>query len=122
MDDLITLRKNNTGYDIKQLFIGGEGTIGIITAISILCPQRSSAQNVAYFGLESYEKCQEAFREAKDQLGEILSAFELMDGRSQNLLKKATGRKLPLEDEHSFYCLIETSGSNSDHDSEVRMA
>ncbi|KAJ9659473.1 D-lactate ferricytochrome c oxidoreductase [Coniosporium apollinis] len=118
VDDLSKLRKNNTGYDIKQLFIGGEGTIGIITAISILCPQRSPAINAAYFGLESFEKCQQAFREAKSQLSEILSAFELMDGRSQKLLHKASGRKLPLEGEHPFYCLIETSGSNSDHDSE----
>jgi FAD/FMN-containing dehydrogenase len=119
VDDLSKLRKNNTGYDIKQLFIGGEGTIGIITGISILCPQRSPAINVAYFGLESYEKCQEAFREAKNQLSEILSAFELMDGRSQKLVNKATGKKMPLEGEYPFYCLIETSGSNTDHDSEV---
>jgi (R)-2-hydroxyglutarate---pyruvate transhydrogenase len=119
VDDLSKLRKNNTGYDIKQLFIGGEGTIGIITGISILCPQRSPAINVAYFGLESYEKCQEAFREAKNQLSEILSAFELMDGRSQKLVNKATGKKMPLEGEYPFYCLIETSGSNTEHDSEV---
>ncbi|XTI87012.1 FAD-binding domain-containing protein [Cenococcum geophilum] len=118
VDDLSKLRKNNTGYDIKQLFIGGEGTIGIITGISILCPQRSPAINVAYFGLESYEKCQEAFREAKNQLSEILSAFELMDGRSQKLVNKATGKKMPLGGEYPFYCLIETSGSNTDHDSE----
>ncbi|ORY04355.1 hypothetical protein BCR34DRAFT_491593 [Clohesyomyces aquaticus] len=118
VDDLSKLRKNNTGYDIKQLFIGGEGTIGIITAISILCPQRSRAMNVAYFGLESYEKVQDTFREAKNQLSEILSAFELMDGRSQKLITKATGKKMPLEGEHPFYCLIETSGSNSEHDSE----
>ncbi|KAK4985652.1 D-lactate ferricytochrome c oxidoreductase [Elasticomyces elasticus] len=118
MDDLSKLRKNNTGYDIKQLFIGGEGTIGIITAISILCPQRSPAMNVAYFGLDSFEKVQQAFREAKNQLSEILSAFELMDGRSQKLYNRATGKKLPLEGEHPFYCLIETSGSNTDHDSE----
>ncbi|KAK0918430.1 D-lactate ferricytochrome c oxidoreductase [Friedmanniomyces endolithicus] len=89
MDDLSKLRKNNTGYDLKQLFIGGEGTIGIITAISILCPQRSSAINVAYFGLESYEKVMEAFKEAKKQLGEILSAFELMDRQSQSLYHQA---------------------------------
>jgi len=118
MDDLSRLRKNNTGYDLKQLLIGGEGTIGIITKISILCPQRSSAVNVAYFGLDSYEKVQEAFKEAKKQLGEILSAFELMDGQSQKLYQAATGAKLPLEAEHPFYCLIETSGSNTDHDSE----
>ena len=117
VDDLSKLRKNNTGYDIKQLFIGGEGTIGIITGVSIFCPQRSKAVNVAFFGLESYEKVQRAFREAKSQLSEILSAFEMMDGHSQNLVQKATGNKPPLEGEHPFYCLIETSGSNTDHDS-----
>lgn len=118
MDDLSKLRKNNTGYDIKQLFIGGEGTIGIITGVSILCPQRSKAANVAFFGLESFEKVQEAFRAAKSQLSEILSAFELMDGHSQNLVHAVTDKKRPLEGQHPFYCLIETSGSNSDHDSE----
>jgi FAD/FMN-containing dehydrogenase len=118
MDDLSKLRKNNTGYDMKQLFIGGEGTIGIITKISIICPRRSPAVNVAYFGLESYDHVQQAFREAKGQLSEILSAFELMDGRSQKLVNRVTGKKMPLEGEHPFYCLIETSGSNADHDGE----
>ncbi len=118
MDDLSKLRKNNTGYDIKQLFIGGEGTIGIITGISILCPQRSKAVNVAFFGLESFEKAQKAFREAKGQLSEILSAFELMDGQSQDLVHTVTNKKRPLEAKHPFYCLIETSGSNPEHDSE----
>ncbi|KAJ8104695.1 hypothetical protein OPT61_g10620 [Boeremia exigua] len=119
VNDLCTLRKNNTGYDLKQLFIGAEGTIGIITAVSIQCAARSQAVNVAYFGLESYEKVQEAYRTAKGQLAEILSAFELMDGRTQKLVNKVTGKKMPLEGEYPFYCLVETSGSNSDHDAEV---
>ncbi|KAE8446185.1 hypothetical protein EG329_012410 [Mollisiaceae sp. DMI_Dod_QoI] len=118
VDDLSKLRKNNTGYDLKQLFIGAEGTIGIITGVSIICPQRSKAINVAFFGLESFEKVQEAFREAKGQLSEILSAFELMDSHSQNLVHAVTKNKRPLESEHPFYCLIETSGSNSEHDTE----
>ncbi|OHW93336.1 d-lactate dehydrogenase 2 [Colletotrichum incanum] len=118
VDDLCTLRKNNTGYDLKQLFIGGEGTIGIITKVSIICPQRSKAVNVAFFGLESYEKAQQAFKAAKGQLGEILSAFELMDGRSQDLVHAVRQNKRPLEGEHPFYCLVETSGSNGDHDYE----
>jgi FAD/FMN-containing dehydrogenase len=116
VDDLSKLRKNNTGYDLKQLFIGGEGTIGIITGVSILCPQRSNAVNVAFFGLESYEKVQLAFREAKGQLSEILSAFELMDSYSQDVVHRVTKNKRPLDGEHPFYCLIETSGSNSEHD------
>jgi len=117
MNDLCTLRKNNTGYDLKQLHIGAEGTIGIITKVSIQCPQRSSAINVAFFGLESFEKVQQAFREAKGQLSEILSAFELMDGKSQSMVHQVRpDSKKPLEDEHPFYCLIETSGSNGEHD------
>ena len=118
LDDLSKLRKNNTGYDIKQLFIGGEGTIGIITGVSIQCPQRSRALNVAFFGLESFKKVQMAFREAKSQLSEILSAFELMDGQSQDIVHHVTNKKRPLEGGYPFYCLIETSGSNPDHDSE----
>ncbi|KAI1268543.1 hypothetical protein F5Y18DRAFT_415254 [Xylariaceae sp. FL1019] len=116
VNDLSTLRKNNTGYDLKQLFIGGEGTIGMITAVSIHCPQRSKAVNVAFLGAESFEKIQLAFREAKAQLSEILSAFELMDSFSQNLVHTVRENKRPLDDEHQFYCLIETSGSNAEHD------
>lgn len=116
VDSLSTLRKNNTGYDLKQLFIGSEGTIGIITGVAIQCPPRPRATNVAYFGLESYEQVQRAFKTAKSQLTEILSAFELMDGRSQQLVHQSTANKYPLEGEYPFYCLIETSGSNAEHD------
>ena len=118
VDDLSELRKNNTGYDLKQLFIGAEGTIGIITGICVLCPQRPKAVNVAFFGLESFEKVQQAFREAKGQLSEILSAFELMDEQSQEMVQVASGKKRPLEGRHPFYCLVETSGSNPGHDTE----
>ncbi|KAB0395651.1 hypothetical protein E2I00_000525, partial [Balaenoptera physalus] len=45
---LTSLRKDNTGYDLKQLFIGSEGTLGVITAVSILCPPKPSAVNVAF--------------------------------------------------------------------------
>ena len=116
VDSLSTLRKNNTGYDLKQLFIGSEGTIGLVTAVSIICPPRPKAVNVAYFGLESFEQVQQAYLAAKGQLSEILSAFELMDGRSQGLVIESTGNKHPLEGEYPFYCLVETSGSNEEHD------
>jgi FAD/FMN-containing dehydrogenase len=119
LDDLSLLRKNNTGYDLKQLFIGSEGTIGIITAISIVCPQRPTAQNVALFAVDSFEKVQQTFVKTKQQLSEILSAFEMMDANSQRLVGQVTGKKHPLETEAPFYVLIETSGSNADHDSEV---
>ena len=116
VDSLSTMRKNNTGYDLKQLFVGSEGTIGIVTGVSILCPPRPKAVNVAYFGVESYEKLTRAYKEAKGQLSEILSAFELMDGRTQQLVHQTTGNRYPLEGEYPLYCLVETSGSNAEHD------
>ncbi|KAI1107241.1 D-lactate dehydrogenase 2 mitochondrial precursor [Jackrogersella minutella] len=116
VDDLCKLRKNNTGYDLKQLFIGAEGTLGMLTAISIHCPKRSKAVNVAFLSVESYDKLLQTFREAKTQLGEILSAFEMMDSQSQDIYHKVKEVKRPLDGEHPFYCLIETSGSDSEHD------
>ncbi|RMJ26599.1 D-lactate dehydrogenase [Aspergillus sp. HF37] len=116
VDSLSTLRKNNTGYDLKQLFVGSEGSIGMVTGVSVLCPPRPKAVNVAYFGVESYAQLCRAYKEAKGKLSEILSAFELMDGRTQQLVHKTSGNKYPLEGEYPFYCLVETSGSNEEHD------
>lgn len=50
LDCLATLRKDNTGYDLKQLFIGSEGTLGVISAVTILCPRKPKAVNVAFLG------------------------------------------------------------------------
>ncbi|AMD20103.1 HCL048Wp [Eremothecium sinecaudum] len=111
------LRKDNTGYDIKQLFIGSEGTLGVITGVSILCPPRPLAFNVCYLGVDSYETVQKVFTKARSELGEVLSAFEFMDASSQKLTKHHLKNvPSPLEDEFPFYILIETSGSNKEHD------
>ncbi|BFZ53116.1 D-lactate ferricytochrome c oxidoreductase [Savitreella phatthalungensis] len=118
LDNLSTLRKDNTGFDLKQLFIGSEGTIGVITAMSVLCPQRSSAVNVAFFGVESYEKVLEAFVKAKSHLSEILSAYEFMDGGTQAFVSRHSDLKRPFEGDYPFYVLVETSGSSKEHDDE----
>ncbi|KAJ8329386.1 D-lactate ferricytochrome c oxidoreductase [Batrachochytrium dendrobatidis] len=113
------LRKDNTGYDLKQLFIGSEGTLGIITAASILTPLKPKAVNVAVLGVSSYESVQKLFQEARGHLSEILSAFEFFDASCMALVQKhiATSR-LPFDTAAQFYVLIETSGSNKDHDDE----
>ncbi|KAF9313835.1 hypothetical protein BG003_004764 [Podila horticola] len=120
LDNLSTLRKDNTGYDLKQLFIGSEGSLGIITGVSILAPKRSKAINVALLGVSSFEQVQNAFKRSRDELSEILSAFEFWDKASIDLVKQhlVAGANDPLETEHPFYILIETSGSNKDHDDE----
>lgn len=112
------LRKDNTGYDLKQLFIGSEGTLGVITGVSILCPARPVATNVAFLAVESFEAVQKVFVGARRELSEILSAFEFMDGKSQVLTARYLKEPHPIEGEYPFYVLIETSGLNRDHDME----
>ncbi|KAF9161189.1 hypothetical protein BGX21_002402 [Mortierella sp. AD011] len=120
LDNLSTLRKDNTGYDLKQLFIGSEGTLGIVTGVSIMTPKRSKAVNVALLGVSSFENVQAAYKRSRDELSEILSAFEFFDKGSIDLVKKhlVAGKNDPLESPHPFYILIETSGSNKEHDDE----
>ncbi|KAI8968015.1 hypothetical protein BDF20DRAFT_898394 [Mycotypha africana] len=118
LDNISTLRKDNTGYDLKQLFIGAEGTLGIITGVSLLTPKRPKAVNVALIALESFEAIQKAFVLAKDHLTEILSAFEFWDQDSVGVVKSQLMQKskYPLEGKHAFYALIETQGSKREHD------
>ena len=58
LDNMTTLRKDNTGYDLKHLFIGSEGTLGIITEAAILCPPMATSKNLAVLAVSSYEGCQ----------------------------------------------------------------
>ena len=115
IDCLNPLRKDNTGYDIKQLFIGSEGTLGVITAVSILTPPRPQSVNLAFLGCHSFETVVQAYREARSDLGEILSACEFMDAEAMRLVSDHLSLRNPLSD-FPFYVLIETSGSNHDHD------
>ncbi|KAK7094001.1 D-2-hydroxyglutarate dehydrogenase, mitochondrial-like [Littorina saxatilis] len=117
LDCMSTLRKDNTGYDLKQLLIGAEGTLGIITKASILCPQRPNVVSVALLGCANFQGVLDIFRETKTKLGEILSAFEFMDTASMEMI----GENLRLINPISaspFYVLIETGGSNKEHDEE----
>ncbi|KAG7225907.1 hypothetical protein INR49_014335 [Caranx melampygus] len=117
LDCLATLRKDNTGYDLKQLFIGSEGTLGIITAVSVLCPRKPKSVNVVFLGCETFEQLLQTFQLCKGMLGEILSAFEFLDSECMRLLN--THLKLPNPiSECPFYVVIETSGSDAAHDGE----
>ncbi|KAI4327680.1 hypothetical protein L6164_020109 [Bauhinia variegata] len=115
---LKTLRKDNTGYDLKHLFIGSEGSLGIVTKVSILTPPKLSSMNVAFLACKDYASCQKLLQEAKRKLGEILSAFEFLDSQSMNLvLNHLEGTRNPFPTSiHNFYVLIETTGSDESSD------
>uniref|UniRef100_A0A7N6BHR3 D-2-hydroxyglutarate dehydrogenase, mitochondrial n=1 Tax=Anabas testudineus TaxID=64144 RepID=A0A7N6BHR3_ANATE len=117
LDCLATLRKDNTGYDLKQLFIGSEGTLGVITAVSILCPRKPKSVNVVFLGCETFEQLLKTFQLCKGMLGEILSAFEFLDSECMTLLNTHLKLPNPISD-CPFYVVIETSGSDQTHDGE----
>lgn len=75
-------KKDNTGYHLKHLFIGSEGTLGVITRLAIHCPPAPRAINLALIGLDSFDKVLKTFLLAKRDLGEILSGCEMMDSGS----------------------------------------
>ena len=121
IDNMRCLRKDNTGYDLNQLFLGSEGTLGIVTAVSILTPKMSNATNLAFFACSSFENVCKAYKSARSELGEILSAVEFLDKSCVDIvLEELTHLRHPLDDdtESPFYLLIETSGSNDQHDKE----
>ncbi|KAG3275736.1 D-2-hydroxyglutarate dehydrogenase, mitochondrial isoform X2 [Ictidomys tridecemlineatus] len=117
LDCLTSLRKDNTGYDLKQLFIGSEGTLGVITAVSILCPPRPKAVNVAFLGCPGFAEVLQTFSTCRGMLGEVLSAFEFMDAECMQLVQQHLHLASPVQ-ESAFYLLVETSGSSTGHDAE----
>ncbi|KAF7791953.1 hypothetical protein EIP86_002979 [Pleurotus ostreatoroseus] len=121
LDQLSTLRKDNTGYDLKQLFIGAEGTLGIVTGVSILAAPAPIASSNVMLALPKFENVLPLYRETKRQLSEILSAFEFIDRRAYDLaVKHGQGRALNDEDIEGAECfvLVETSGGKREHDEE----
>ncbi|MBZ9992002.1 FAD-binding oxidoreductase [Mesorhizobium sp. BH1-1-5] len=72
------LRKNNTGYDLKQLFIGSEGTLGIITGVEVKLFPKPARTETAYLGLASFEAAIALFNQARRDCSDLISAFEII--------------------------------------------
>jgi FAD/FMN-containing dehydrogenase len=115
VDSMKTVRKDNTGYHLPHLFIGAEGTLGVITKVALATAIRPKSINVVFLGIQTFEQVQHVFKAAKGLLGEILSAFEFFDLECMQLLQKH-GLSNPLETDSKFFILLETHGSNQEHD------
>jgi FAD/FMN-containing dehydrogenase len=111
---LRALRKDNTGYDMKQLFIGGEGTLGIITAATLRLFPLPKAVETALLGLTRVEDAMELFSRARKASGDQLTAFELMSRFGIDMaLKHVTGIVDPLPTIFPWYVLLEVSSSEA---------
>lgn len=112
LDVMQTLRKDNTGLDLKQLFIGSEGVLGVITRLAIQCVPRPRAVCVAFLGCPRFEACLETLQVARRLLLEFLSAVEVMDAETLCCVRDNLHLRMPLAQEHPFCLLIELSGSD----------
>lgn len=112
LDNITTLRKDNTGYDLKHLFIGAEGTLGVITECAILCPPLPKSKQLAIIACESFEDVVEILKKAKLQLSDILQACEFMDKEAMEIVLKNQGREHVFDKSYPFYSIIEVASNN----------
>ncbi|QKD04193.1 FAD-binding oxidoreductase [Mesorhizobium loti] len=81
------LRKDNRGYDLKQLFIGAEGTLGIITGVEVKLFPKPGKVETAYLGLRSFEAAIALFRQARRGCSDLISAFEIIGAECMDLAR-----------------------------------
>ncbi|GJE02304.1 FAD-binding oxidoreductase [Methylobacterium isbiliense] len=107
---LKALRKDNAGYDLKHLFIGSEGTLGIITAAVLKLHPRPASTATAFVGLASAQAALALFTRLRDRAGGRLTAFEYIPPFGLDIvLRHAPGAVRPLDGDHGAYALVEVS-------------
>ena len=110
LHNLNKLKKDNTGYDLKNLFIGAEGTLGVITAAVLRLVPRPRAVETAFVGVPSPEAALDLLGLATERTAGGVTSFELMLRMGIELvLKHGAGCRDPLPDVHPWYVLIELS-------------
>jgi D-2-hydroxyglutarate dehydrogenase len=114
LDNMTLLRKDNTGYDLKHLFIGAEGTLGVITECAVLCGPLPDHKNLVMLACNSFDNVLHILNKAKVELGDVLTAIEFMDAQSLDLvLQNAKQAKDPYDKKFDFYVLIEVATSEA---------
>ena len=114
--NLTSLRKDNRGYDLKQLFIGSEGTLGIITsAVLKLFPAPRNIET-ALFAIPNTDAAIELLGLARNASADLLNAYELVSRIGMEMvIKHIPGAKEPIKDKYEWYVLIEFSSSSKNN-------
>jgi FAD/FMN-containing dehydrogenase len=114
-DGLRSLRKDNTGYDLRDLFIGSEGTLGIITAAVVRVLPRPKSRATAFVGFESVEQAAAFFDLAMERTAGELTAFELMPRIGLDfVLRHTPGSRDPMQSPYPWYALIEIASQREE--------
>ncbi|MDR6953106.1 FAD/FMN-containing dehydrogenase [Ancylobacter sp. 3268] len=115
LDGLRRLRKDNAGYDLKQLFIGAEGTLGVVTAAVLKLFPAIRSRSIAMMQLESVEDALTLFARARAVFGERISSFEIIGSSYMDfVLRYVPGTVMPFAQKSPWYLLIEAGDSQPD--------
>ena len=113
------LIKNNAGYDLKQMFIGSEGTLGVITRLVLRLREQPVTRNMAFVGLDNFDHVAGFLRHMDRSLGGTLSAFEAMWHDFYCLVTSPPARgKPPIAQDYPFYVLVESQGADRELDTQ----
>lgn len=111
--------KNNTGYDIKHLFIGAEGTLGVVTRLVLKLSPLPASQDMAFVGVNSFSQVTDFLNYIDRGLGGTLSAFEVLWKDYYNLVTKPPAEgKPPLNPDYNYFILLEAMGGEQAVDHE----
>jgi len=111
--------KNNAGYDLKHLFIGSEGTLGVITRLVLRLRERPTSTSTALASAQSFDRLTRLFRHMDAALGGTLTAFELIDNAFYRVNTEQGRHAPPLPRDRPFYAIVEANGADHSHDREV---
>lgn len=111
LDGMRALRKDNAGYQWRELFIGAEGTLGVITGAVLRLFPRPAQRSVALLGIDGLPSVIAAFAQLQDGLGDVLVAAELFDDRAVALRIEHEPQLVRPMDRHPWYLLIEAASS-----------
>ena len=119
VSSLNKMLKNNAGYDLKQLFIGSEGTLGIVTRAVLRLQPHMPSEQTALVAVPSFDALTQLLRRVSQQLANSLSAFEALWNSHYKLVTTESGKHAPpLADDSPFYAIIETLGLDDTQDAE----
>lgn len=118
ISSLNQMLKNNTGYDLKQLFIGSEGTLGVVTRVVVRLYPQTTSRDTAMFACESFDAVARQLRSLKTNLAGTLSAFEVMWNSYIIAVTGEDGHTSPLDRGYPYYVIAEAEGADSAADAE----
>ena len=116
LTSLNKLIKNNAAFDLKQIFIGSEGTLGVVTRAVLRLHPRPRSQCTAFCAVDRFDQVVALLRHAKESLGGLLSAFEMMWPDFYDMTADVPGMPRPLPSGSGGYVLLESLGGDQDED------